>query len=497
MSTPSALDGGAGSYDVVVVGAGTAGIPCAVAAADAGARVLLLEKDSHIGGSLHLSGGHVSAAGTARQRARGIDDSPAAHLADIIRIGRGRARLDLVERLVERAPAMVDWLEDRGFDFVPETPVIVHGHEPYGTARTYFGRDEGLSILAVLTRELERALAETDLTLWKAAPVTDLRTAAGRVVGVTVHHRGRDTAVTADAVVLATGGFAADPELFAELEGAPLYSAGARTSTGDGIHLAAGVEAGLQGEGTYLPTFGGLPDARDPSRATLVDRQNLTVERPPLEIYVDRHGRRWVAEDEPSIDEKERALVTLPDRTFWTVFDDAMLAASRDGREMLKATAPDRLRALANVRHGIHAADSLTELAQQAGIDANGLVDTVTRYNAHVAAGSDPDHGRRHLPMPIGSPPFYAIRNHGITLVTFVGLDVDTDLAVRDTAGRVVPGLYAVGEVIGAGATCGNSFCSGMLVTPALTFGRDLGAALGAELGARSPGRAAAAADGP
>ena len=120
-----------------------------------------------------------------------------------------------------------------------------------------------------------------------------------------------------------------------------------------------------------------------------------------------------------------------------------------------------------------------TGLPDLAGIDAAGLIDTVDAYNEAVESGHDPAHGRTYLPAPIAAAPFYAVRNHAITLVTFQGLDVDASFAVRDESGDPIPGLYAVGEVIGAGATCGNSFCSGMLVTPALTFGRLLGADLG------------------
>ncbi|WP_370614954.1 FAD-dependent oxidoreductase [Mumia qirimensis] len=472
------------AYDVVVVGAGTAGIPCAVNAADAGARVLLVEKDSRTGGTLHVSGGHLAAAGTRRQHEHGIEDSPQAHRADITRISHGTARSDLVDVLVDEAAVTVDWLEDHGFAFAPETPRIVYGHEPYTKARTYYGTDEGQSVLEVLRPELERACAESDLTLWTSAPVTELITDAdGRVTGIGVYRDGRETTVQAGAVVLATGGYGADPDLFLELEGAPLVSAAARTATGDGLHLGRSVGARLQGQGSSLPTFGGLPDPRTPGRANWADRQRLTSERPPWEIYVDRDGRRWVAEDEESIDVKERALAEVVDRTFWTVFDDAALsAASGTMRQLVVGKEPDDVRAMMNTRPGVHRADTLADLADLAGIDAAGLVETVAAYNRAVEAGHDPAYGRTFLPAPIARPPYYAIRNHAITLVTFQGLDVDASFAVRDESGVVIEGLYAVGEVIGAGATCGNSFCSGMLVTPALTFGRLLGAELGASV---------------
>ena len=134
------------TYDVVVVGAGTAGLPCAITAAEGGARVLLVEKDCQIGGTLHISGGHMSAAGTRRQAERGIEDSPEEHLADIRRISKGTAREDLIQIQVRHAAETIDWLADLGFDFAPETPRIIYGHEPYNIPRTYYGRDEGLSI---------------------------------------------------------------------------------------------------------------------------------------------------------------------------------------------------------------------------------------------------------------------------------------------------------------------------------------------------------------
>ena len=122
----------------------------------------------------------------------------------------------------------------------------------------------------------------------------------------------------------------------------------------------------------------------------------------------------------------------------------------------------------------MHRADDLEALAHAAGIDPAGLLGTVATYNAGVDAGRDAL-GRTHLPARIERPPFYALQNHGVTLITFCGVEVDTSLRVRRPDGTVVPGLYAAGEVLGTAATSGHAFCGGMLLTPALTFGRLLG----------------------
>lgn len=469
-------------YDVVVVGTGPAGLACATRAARGGARVLLIEKDRRVGGTLHLSGGHLSAGGTSLQRARGIADSPELHLADIYRISNDTGRKDLIGQVVENAPAMIEWLIEAGMPFDPDSPRVVYGHEPYEIARTVYGVEGGYSILQVLEAELTAVRAAHDLTLWTGSPVTGLVTDADdRVVGVEVYREGSESEVRAAAVVLATGGYGADPELFAERHGVELVTVASKTSTGDGIHLGTSVGAGIQGEGTYLPTFGGMRDPQSPQRANWEERALLTTERPPREIYVDGTGRRWIAEDEPSIDVKERELTALPDQVFWMVFDaDAVSRAGIDEPPMVLGWGPEEMRRHANVRPGVHCADSLEELAALAGIDPAGLVESVASYNRAVEAGVDEAFGRTHLPAPIVEAPFYALHNQGIAVVTFDGLDVDDSFAVRNEGGEPIAGLFAIGEVIGAGATCGNSFCSGMLLTPALVFGRLLGDRLGA-----------------
>jgi fumarate reductase flavoprotein subunit len=122
--------------DLLIVGAGTAGLPAAAAAAARGLKVILLEKSQRIGGTLHYSNAQMSAAGTALQRARGIEDTPDLHFEDIMRISAGTANRALVRRAVDLAPGTLDWLMENGFEMHPDCPGVLHLHEAYRIPRT-------------------------------------------------------------------------------------------------------------------------------------------------------------------------------------------------------------------------------------------------------------------------------------------------------------------------------------------------------------------------
>ena len=475
------------SYDLVVLGAGTAGIPCAVEAARAGARVALVEKGDEIGGTLHVSGGHLSAAGARRQRRRGIDDSPDRHFDDIVRISGGTARRDLVRLAVDGAAETVDWLEDHGFAFAAECPRLVYGHEPYSVARTFYGPDEARSILAVLRPLMEEEQRRGGLEVLLETRATEILTEEDAVVGVSVRGPRGEGELGARDVVLASGGFASSPELFARLHRRPLVSAASPLSRGEGLEMARRLGARIAGREKYLPTFGGLPEPGDPGRTRWHDRPLLVAaERRPWEIYVDRSGRRFVAEDTRSVHFKEEALAELEDLTFFLVLDDRAVEESED---IIVGWSPEKLRALSGARPGFFVASSIPELARRAGIEARGLEASVDAYNGALEADLPDPLGRRVRPAPIRRAPYYAIQNHGISLITFAGLDVDDRLRVRRSDGTVIPGLYGAGEVLGAGATCGRSFCGGMMLTPALTFGRLLGQRLGQAATGRQGGQ--------
>ena len=172
--------------DVVIVGAGTAGIPAAIEAADAGARVILIEKQPRVGGMLHVSTGQFSGAGTRLQRERGIQDSAERHMADVERLSHGLANRDLVRESVLRQGGTVDWLQALGFDFLPDSPRLVYGHELYGVPRTFQGTEDGRSILRIFERELRRRVATGRVELRLSTLLRSLiRDESGDVSGCT------------------------------------------------------------------------------------------------------------------------------------------------------------------------------------------------------------------------------------------------------------------------------------------------------------------------
>ena len=116
----------------------------------------------------------------------------------------------------------------------------------------------------------------------------------------------------------------------------------------------------------------------------------------------------------------------------------------------------------------------LEDLARAIGLDPHRLVATVREYNAGQASGRDA-FGRQHMPAPIGTGPFHAIRQQGASVTSTVGLAVDGDLRVIRADGSAVPNLYAAGEILGSGQTQGFAFVGGMMAMPALVFGRLLG----------------------
>lgn len=462
-----------GPVDVLVVGAGTAGIPAAVFAGRRGATVLLIDAESRVGGTLHVSSGHMSAAGTRLQAERGVQDSAQAHFDDVMRISKGSANPALLKVATEHAADTIDWLMDEGFDMGPECPVIAYSHEPYRLPRTYWGRNKAISILDVLQPLLDEAVAAGQVDLRLQTRLQGLQRDGARGWMATLETPQGQTSVQARQVVLCTGGYGGNPELFSRVTGGyPLLSPAPACADGSGLELALGLGGRLQNEGIYLPTVAGVPDAPGSHFVDHDRKSNLTPQhRAPWEVYVNLNGERFMVEDDPSPDARERTLKEQPGLAFWVVFDQAILDQAPP---LFVKTPREELLSRFDTHPAYQRAGTLAELALACGMQPPALAHSIAQYNAAVAAQVDPT-GRRHLPAPVGAGPFYAIRHQGITLRCWAGLEVDDGLRVVDGQGQPMPDLFACGEILGGAALSGDSFASGMSITPALTFGRLLG----------------------
>lgn len=467
------------SVDVAIVGAGTAGMPCAIEAVRAGAKVAVIEQAERIGGALHVSAAQMSGAGAKRQKSRGIADDWRTHLDDVLRISRGTCQADLVELATQLGGSTIDWLEEAGFEFDPVTPAILHFHEAYRTARTFWGVAGGRSVLKVVKPLFDSAMAQPNATLLLNSEVVALRQAKdGAVTGIVV--RGKDGAeqtITAKHVVLATGGYGGNAERFARWTGGrKLHTAALPTATGAGIELGLAAGGVLRGGEHYLPTFAGIP-AQSGGHQILWDQlPSLTPQvRAPWEVFVTSQGKRFVREDVDSVDARERALNALPDALFWAVFDARIW---REAPPLLPGWKADELAAAWQSHENFVIAPTLDDLAKRIGCDAATLNATIAGYNDALRSGKPDPLGRESRPLPIAEAPFRAIRMHGMVLKTPSGLTVDRALRVVRADGSPIPGLYAIGEALGGATLSGNAFVGGMSVTPALGFGRWLGAKL-------------------
>jgi fumarate reductase flavoprotein subunit len=456
------------AYDVVVIGAGGAGMSAALEAANAGASVALLEAGARIGGSTALAGGLVYAAGTAQQRARGIEDSPATMCRDILAINP-ESDPQLVRRLCDEAPVALEWLESLGVEFPPERLSSPNGR---GTPRSH----EPVGFGARITECLDSALNRTSVDVALKSRVERLITNdAGAVVGVQVGGE----PIGCRAVVIATGGYGGSPEWVARLlpkaarAGDWVWHVGNVTNRGDGIAMAEQAGAQVTGEDSGLllitPNF----------------NRDFEVIGPDWALMVNTRGERFTSED-GAYWEIAEAIEAQPDSRAYFVFDRRRFEDAKPHPRVLEALAAgaitvswiprvfDEQLALGRV----HTSPTIAGLAARMGIDAARLERTVSRYTEQAHRGRDEDFGKvASSLLPVEQAPFYAIEiRPAILTVTGGGMPIDADARVLARKGGTIPGLYAAGETVGN--VYGRYYVgSGYAIASGITFGRIAGRA--------------------
>ena len=431
---------GADDVDLLVVGGGMAGLTAAAAAATAGARVMLVEKGDHLGGSAIYAGFAWTAPSVEVLREQNPDGDPA-----------------LGGALVTGFPGSVEWIRSLGVDCRPPVTILRFGRGHQFDTGHYVAR-------------CEQRVKERDGTVLTRAQPSSLRVEDGAVAGADLRlPDGSVRRVAARWTLLATGGYQADPELRARLihpNARDLELRGNPWSAGDGLRLgqAAGAAFGAEGAGFYghlVPA--GVP-LSDP--VLFVD----------LALYYSEHALLFNLAGERFVDETVGdhlttiALVAQPEARGLLVAD---AAAHRDWitqSYVEGAAALDRF-ALAS-RRGARCAvagslDEFDDMPPEWGYPGARIRRAVEELNEALEGGGDVSPGRRFDRTPLREGPFYVLEAAPAVTFTFGGLLVDPDARVRSRDGGTVPGLLAAGA--DAGGLYDGAYAGGLAA--ALVFG--------------------------
>lgn len=441
--------------DVVVVGAGAAGLSAAVAAKEAGLNVIVLEKTGITGGSTTRSGGKILGAGTPTQTAQGFTDTPDMMYDFLMSYDRdGIMSEELVRAFSDASAENIQWLVDRGVqiqDVEPIhsslTPWRVHNVKGGGGQTS----GHGGQFCVPLTQVFEKAAGEIIYNCRATELLTD---AAGTVVGVRGEKAdGSAVTVNAKSVILATGGYAHNEEMLAKYNDFLPNNMGSgvpMTNVGDGLTMAMAVGAknfdapGLQLVYVNYDAYVGIAE----ESGLIVD---VTGSRVVNEWTYQSHVAQALA------DAKSPA--------------GYYITATKDG-VCIEPEANARVHWGVTMEQVPHAA-TLEELAAQIGADPATLKATVDRYNELCAKGKDDDFGKpADYMVPVEGDTYYAFKMNPGSSVTFGGLEIDTSARVLDTSDKPIAGLYAAGEVALTGLFDAEYPCCGMAIGSAIYYGR-------------------------
>lgn len=432
--------------DVVVVGGGGAGLSAAIAAKEKGANVVLVEKMLMLGGNTNYATAGINAANTKLQKKLGIEDNAELFYNDTMKGGKNVNNPELVKKLTTDSANIIDWLTERGADL--SEVVFTGGQSAKRTHRPAGGQAVGPVIVDALAETAEK----DGIDVRTESEVTKLIKTGDKVTGVEVKHKGETYNITAKAVVMATGGFGANAKMVAEykpsLEG--FGSTNSPAITGEGIKMVKAVGGDLV-DMTEIQTH-----------PTVVHKKTAMITeavRGEGAILVNREGKRFVSELETR-DVVSKAELEQTGKSAFLVFDQEV-------REKLGAIN-------GYVRKGFTVEGAtVEELAGKIGVDAKGLVDTMAKYNGYVKAGEDKDFGKTALPRELVKAPFYAIEVSPAVHHTMGGVHINTNAEVLTADGKVIPGLFAAGEI--TGGVHGANRIGGNAVTDITVYGKTAG----------------------
>lgn len=444
---------------VAIIGAGAAGLIAALAAHEAGAEVLVLERDALPRGSTALSAGLIPAAGTSWQRSAGITDTAASFASDILKKAHGEPAPQMVAQVTQEAGPTLEWLAERyGLPFSVITDFSYPGH----SARRMHGLPtrSGEELIDALRGAVERA----EIPILCDAQVTTLYVDdAGRSLGVAFSRPdGTGEDVGCDHLILACNGYGGNKDLVAQhipsLASALYFghpgNQGDALIWGEALGAATQHLSGHQGHGSVAHPAGILI-----TWATITEGG----------AQVNARGERF-SNEARGYSEQAAEVLRQPDGVAWTLFDGRIAAIARQFEDFRQAEA----------NGAIISAPDWPHLAARMGVPPDTLGATMAQFGAFKAGTATDPFGRDLAGCPDLSPPFLAVKVTGALFHTQGGLVVDRDARVLRQDGTPFPNLFAAG-----GAACGVSgaqaagYLSGNGLLMAVALGRIAGRAAG------------------
>lgn len=484
--------------DVVIVGAGAAGLSAAIEAVDNGAEsVIIIEKTSTTGGSLNFTSGSMSGAETIIQEIDGIEDTKESFVQDILNNG---AALDgtvlgdeeLIRTFVDEDVDAINWLWEHGLSDNPfgvdrqtgTMNVFAPEHQLYSQKRTIKPKPhDGKKYKSAAHEILDAEVAKlSQITIdFQTNAIQLVNNEAGQVLSVVaVNADGEKVRYDANkGIIMATGGYSGNGAMMGEFveNGSNYLPGGSAGADGYGIYMMQNVGAYIDEEVmSYIPTFPmGLDLGKGPGQIA------STYMWKAGGICVNQEGKRFVDETSADVKVREVSLEEQTNAIQYDIFTDKIISDTERLRSSIFWSffyAPGQ-----PFNKFVVEADSLEELAGKLGIDAANLATTVADYNSHVESGETDEFGRQFTEESlkanaaysaainkIDGEKYYAVPLKALCVMTLGGVKTNTQGQVLDAAGTAIPGLYAAGEVVGG--IWGKFVSGGTGVMGPIAFGR-------------------------
>ena len=431
--------------DVVVVGGGAAGIGAAFNAKEAGANVILLEKQAFMGGNTLISGGLIYATGTTFQAEAGVEDSVEALVDYWYTRAEGHANKDMLTMVAEKSAETVQWLQDNG--------VALTGPTTSGTSlvpRMQNTGKGGAGFILPMAAKIQEMGVDVRL---QVAAQTLLTNENGAVCGVeAVAADGHKVTVVAKSVVLASGGYDNDQSMMRKYSPsyADEYMFANPGNTGDGIKMGMAVGADTVFNDGVIGLRGVVP-------TSFADTTNGLVWMPYL--MVNQEGERFVNEstDYPIV----HTHIAAQSGAVYLLFDGTQGAPAMFGD-------------LYDQGYAFYG-ETLEDVAAAAHLPVDTFLATVARYN-ELKGQDDVDFGKPAYAMTgVAEGPYTALRIMPATIGTIGGLKIDLEGHVLNTEGNVIAGLYAAGAVANGEFFYREYPASGTSIQMCFTTGRIAG----------------------